>query len=158
MRISDWSSDVCSSDLLAKNVAAEASNFRMGRTLLDIDMARDADLLGMERRQAEAIRDLERGRFLALGPAIARRPVAVKIGPVETAARSGGHALLPLPSGEPQDMESLLFAPSANEPPPPPETKPVTIPADTLLRHLPGPDPSTPAPELTGPPPPAPTE
>src|SRR3546814_10086424 len=83
---------------LAKNVAAEASNFLMGRTFLDIDIARAADLLGMERRQAEAIRDLERGRFLALGPAIARRPVAVKIGPVETAARSGGHALLPLPS------------------------------------------------------------
>src|SRR3546814_71993 len=108
---------------LAKNVAAEASNFLMGRTFLDIDMARAADLLGMERRQAEDIRDLERGRFLALGPAIARRPVAVKIGPVETAARSGGHALLPLPSGEPQDMESLLFAPSANEPPPPHEPR-----------------------------------
>jgi DNA helicase HerA-like ATPase len=38
---------------LAKNVAAEASNFLMGRTFLDIDMARAADLLGMERRQAE---------------------------------------------------------------------------------------------------------
>src|SRR3546814_12136489 len=47
---------------LAKNVAAEASNFLMGRTFLDIDMARAADLPGMERRQAEAIRDLERGR------------------------------------------------------------------------------------------------
>jgi DNA helicase HerA-like ATPase len=34
---------------LAKNVAAEASNFLMGRTFLDIDMARAADLLGMER-------------------------------------------------------------------------------------------------------------
>src|SRR5690606_35808096 len=33
---------------LAKNVAAEASNFLMGRTFLDIDMARAADLLGME--------------------------------------------------------------------------------------------------------------
>ena len=31
---------------LAKNVAAEASNFLMGRTFLDIDMARAADLLG----------------------------------------------------------------------------------------------------------------
>ena len=30
---------------LAKNVAAEASNFLMGRTFLDIDMARAADLL-----------------------------------------------------------------------------------------------------------------
>ena len=43
---------------LAKNVAAEASNFLMGRTFLDIDMARAADLLGMERRQADSIRDL----------------------------------------------------------------------------------------------------
>jgi DNA helicase HerA-like ATPase len=60
---------------LAKNVAAEASNFLMGRTFLDIDMARAADLLGMERRQAEQIRDLERGHFLGLGPAICRRPV-----------------------------------------------------------------------------------
>ena len=53
---------------LAKNVAAEASNFLMGRTFLDIDMARAADLLGMERRQAEPIRDLERGHFLRFGP------------------------------------------------------------------------------------------
>ncbi len=67
---------------LAKNVAAEASNFLMGRTFLDIDMARAADLLGMERRQAEAIRDLSRGTFLALGPAISRRPLAVAIGEV----------------------------------------------------------------------------
>src|SRR3546814_3255417 len=79
---------------LAKNVAAEAPNFLMGRTFLDIDMARAAELLGMERRKAEAIRDLARGRFLALGQAIARRPGAVKIGPVETAARRGGHELL----------------------------------------------------------------
>ena len=53
---------------LAKNVAAEASNFLMGRTFLDIDMARAADLLGLERRQAEQFRDLARGHFVALGP------------------------------------------------------------------------------------------
>ena len=52
---------------LAKNVAAEASNFLMGRTFLDIDMARAADLLGMERRQAEQIRDLARGTFPGAG-------------------------------------------------------------------------------------------
>src|SRR5205823_14892279 len=40
---------------LAKNVAAEASNFLMGRTFLDIDMARAADLLGLERRAAGAV-------------------------------------------------------------------------------------------------------
>ena len=74
---------------LAKNVAAEASNFLMGRTFLDIDMARAADLLGMERRQAEMFRDLERGHFVALGPALSRRPLPMRIGEVETSARTG---------------------------------------------------------------------
>lgn len=95
---------------LAKNVAAEASNFLMGRTFLDIDMARAADLLGMERRQAEQIRDLERGHFLALGPAISRRPLAVKIGEVQTATRGGSHGLLPLPSTPADELQSLLHA------------------------------------------------
>ena len=82
---------------LAKNVAAEASNFMMGRTFLDIDMARAADLLGMERRQAEMFRDLDRGHFVALGPALSRRPLPVLIGDVETATRSGGPLLVPPP-------------------------------------------------------------
>ena len=99
---------------LAKNVAAEASNFLMGRTFLDIDMARAADLLGMERRQAEAIRDLPRGTFLALGPAIARRPVTVAIGAVETQARSSCPKLMPMPAAH-EDLQGLLFAPAAND-------------------------------------------
>src|SRR3546814_16823506 len=45
---------------LAKNVAAEASNFLMGRPFLDIDMARAAHLICQERRQARASRDLGR--------------------------------------------------------------------------------------------------
>ena len=95
---------------LAKNVAAEASNFLMGRTFLDIDMARAADLLGMERRQAEQIRDLDRGRFLGLGPAISRRPVKVRIGPVKSGARDSSSGLLPLPSAPAESMEALLHA------------------------------------------------
>ena len=82
---------------LAKNVAAEASNFLMGRTFLDIDMARAADLLGMERRQAETFRDLERGQFVALGPALSRRPLGVRIGQTETSPRNGTPRLMPLP-------------------------------------------------------------
>lgn len=93
---------------LAKNVAAEASNFLMGRTFLDIDMQRAADLLGMERRQAEMIRDLERGRFLGLGPAISRRPVPVKIGAVKTGARSAVQALSPLPQASAEEFHALL--------------------------------------------------
>lgn len=93
---------------LAKNVAAEASNFLMGRTFLDIDMQRAADLLGMDRRQAERIRDLQRGQFLGLGPAISRRPVAVHVGAVRTAGRGGGQGLIPLPDAAEGAMEALL--------------------------------------------------
>ncbi|MBE0581541.1 ATP-binding protein [Devosia sp.] len=116
---------------LAKNVAAEASNFLMGRTFLDIDMARAADLLGMEKRQAEQFRDLARGHFVALGPAISRRPLPVTIGHVETSARSTSPKLTPLPEA-PVDAADLIFTASAEEqarpvvrrpaPPPPPST------------------------------------
>ncbi|MGF7005086.1 helicase HerA domain-containing protein [Aminobacter sp. BE322] len=99
---------------LAKNVAAEASNFLMGRTFLDIDMARAADLLGMERRQAEMFRDLARGNFVALGPAMSRRPLPVAIGPVETSARSVSPKLMPLPDAN-DDTRELIFAPAPLE-------------------------------------------
>ncbi len=99
---------------LAKNVAAEASNFLMGRTFLDIDMARAADLLGMERRQAEMFRDLSRGKFVALGPAISKRPLPVTIGTVETQARSSSPKLVPLPE-TPVAPEELIFTPGPDE-------------------------------------------
>lgn len=105
---------------LAKNVAAEASNFLMGRTFLDIDMVRAADLLGMERRQAEQIRDLDRGDFLGLGPAISRRPVAVRIGDVQTRAKSTVAGLTPPPVATGGDMAALLHAPP-EEPPAQPD-------------------------------------
>lgn len=96
---------------LAKNVAAEASNFLMGRTFLDIDMARAADLLGMERKQAEQIRDLDRGQFLALGPAISRRPAWVRIGSVQTSSRSASASLIPLPSTSTEELHALVHTP-----------------------------------------------
>jgi hypothetical protein len=132
---------------LAKNVAAEASNFLMGRTFLDIDMARAADLLGMERRQAEVIRDLARGQFLALGPAISRRPVSIRIGEVRTAAKSSSPTLVPLPTADTADLQELLFAADVGEtPPPPPPLEPVA--ADDLMRALAAPAPVPDAPVL----------
>ncbi|GAB5041571.1 ATP-binding protein [Bartonella henselae] len=99
---------------LAKNVAAEASNFLIGRTFLDIDMVRAADLLGMERRQAEMFRDLERGHFVALGPALSRRSLRIIIGSVETLARSSSPKLMPLPK-ERVDVKELVFTASQEE-------------------------------------------
>lgn len=118
---------------LAKNVAAEASNFLMGRTFLDIDMIRAADLLGMERRQAEQIRDLERGQFLALGPALARRPKLVRIGAVETGTRGMSPTLTSLPTFTEDDRKALLFRP-AIETPPPPAPRPVETVEQILTR------------------------
>ena len=99
---------------LAKNVAAEASNFLMGRTFLDIDMARAADLLGMERRQADAFRDLERGQFMALGPALSRRPLRLRIGPDRNQPRNAAPRLMPLPETTIEDARTIILA---NPPP-----------------------------------------
>ena len=122
---------------LAKNVAAEASNFLMGRTFLDIDMARAADLLGMERRQAEQIRDLARGQFLGLGPAISRRPVAVRIGAVRTGARTMTHALAPPPSASPDELHALLHEGwQDDEPVREPELLLPVVAADELMERI----------------------
>jgi hypothetical protein len=116
---------------LAKNVAAEASNFLMGRTFLDIDMARAADLLGMERRQAEAFRDLERGQFMALGPALSRRPLGLRIGPTDTHARNATPRLMPLPEATLEDARAVILAA-----PPPAAGRPQRRPAPDLLDQL----------------------
>jgi DNA helicase HerA-like ATPase len=126
---------------LAKNVAAEASNFLMGRTFLDIDMARAADLLGMDRRQAEMFRDLPRGAFVALGPALARRPLPVTIGTVETSARSVSPKLTPLPES-PEGARDLIFAPAPiDERPPVRRAPPPPLPTADLIAQLSRPKP-----------------
>ena len=101
---------------LAKNVAAEATNFLMGRTFLDIDMARAADLLGMERRQAEMFRDLGRGRFIALGPALSRRPLPMRIGEVVTESRGASPRLGLGPQAPTEDVRELILRAPPPEP------------------------------------------
>src|SRR5690606_1083915 len=59
-------------------------------------------------------RDLPRGSFVALGPALSRRPLPVTIGAVETSARSTSPKLMPLPDA-PQDVEDLIFTPDPEE-------------------------------------------
>ena len=116
---------------LAKNVAAEAANFLMGRTFLDIDMARAADLLGMERRQADAFRDLERGQFMALGSALSRRPLSVKIGPTDTHARNASPRLMPLPEAKIEDARGIILAA-----PPPEISRPARRPSVDIVNQL----------------------
>jgi len=130
---------------LAKNVAAEASNFLMGRTFLDIDMARAADLLGMERKQAEMFRDLNRGQFIALGPALSRRPLPITIGVVETSARGGSPRLLPLPETPHPEARALIMKidesevprPAPRRMPPPPSSADVLTQLTQLAQSRP---------------------
>ena len=140
---------------LAKNVAAEASNFLMGRTFLDIDMARAADLLGLERRQAEVFRDLPRGQFVALGPALSKRPLPIAIGATVTESRSIPNALMPPPEAGADMRALILTAPPGGEMPVPrPRPRPVAAP-DMLVQlasyrppvreDLPEPEPIDPA-------------
>jgi uncharacterized protein len=132
---------------LAKNVAAEASNFLMGRTFLDIDMIRAADLLGMERRQAEQIRDLARGQFLALGPALSRRPKLIRIGEVRTGGAGGTYGLAPLPELDREDRQALLFDALEPEAPPPPPPIHEPEPVEHLIARIEAADPNPPSAE-----------
>lgn len=120
---------------LAKNVAAEASNFLMGRTFLDIDMARAADLLGMERRQAETFRDLPRGQFVGLGPALSRRPLTIAVGPTETVSRAAAPGLLPLPDAI-EDARALILTPEPRGEAPPVRRPPRAAPVQDVLTQL----------------------
>ena len=102
-------------------------------------------LLGMERRQAEMIRDLARGHFIALGPAMSRRPLAVTIGPVETSARSSSPKLMPLPDAS-EDARELIFTPGPEEATPiirkaPPKPIPTADLLAQLSRPKPAPEP-----------------
>ncbi|MBB3902868.1 ATP-binding protein [Methylobacterium brachythecii] len=96
---------------VAKNVAAEASNFLMGRTFLDIDMARAGDLLGMDRRSTDMFRDLGRGHFMALGPALYRRPTQLHVGEVALRALGAAPKLTPPPSEVSLEEREALLAP-----------------------------------------------
>jgi len=139
---------------LAKNVAAECANFLMGRTLLDIDMARASDLLGMDKKKAEIFRDLTPGRFIGLGSAIARRPIEISIGSVETFGRGGTPTLVPPPPMPEGSVDDILFAAPApivamdRRPPPPPSPVAIAAVASAAADEM----------EPAPPPPPLPTQ
>src|SRR5882762_8358732 len=138
---------------LAKNVAAECANFLMGRTLLDIDMSRAADLLGMEKKKAEIFRDLTPGRFIGLGSAIARRPIEISIGSVETFGRGGTPTLVPPPPMPEGSVDEILFAAPApvvameRRPPPPPSPVAVAAVVSAVVDEM---EPALPPPPPVG--------
>ncbi len=117
---------------LAKVVAAEPTNFLVGRTLLDLDVARAAELLGWERKSAERLRDLRPGSFVAFGPSLAVRATVVRIGEVSTTHLGATPALTPPPACPPDKALELVL------PPPTKGAEPAGSldPAPTSLVHL----------------------
>ena len=70
---------------LHKDVAAELLNKIIGRTGLDIDVARAADELGMNRKEAIlTLRSLKPGEFYCFGPALTASVEKTTIGSVES--------------------------------------------------------------------------
>lgn len=70
---------------LNKDIAAELGNRLIGRTTLDVDIARAADEMGMRKADAtERLRALRPGQFYAFGPALTPFVTLTTIGPVET--------------------------------------------------------------------------
>jgi hypothetical protein len=125
---------------LAKNVAAEASNFLMGRTFLDIDMAarrRPA------RHGAAPGRNVPRPRIAAISlrsaPPCRRSPLPVRIGPVASVDRGGAPSLMPLPEQAPEDASKLIFTAGEDEVAPAPwpkQPRPRPVVAPEIIRRI----------------------
>jgi len=71
---------------LNKDAAAEANNYMIGRTGLDIDMKRASELLGFTSKdEMRGLRDLKAGEFHAFGPAFDHNGVKkIVVGSVQT--------------------------------------------------------------------------
>lgn len=70
---------------LHKDAVAEANNYFVGRTYLDIDMKRSADIIGFSRGDyVEKLRNLEDGEFWAFGRAMEKGMHRVQIGKCKT--------------------------------------------------------------------------
>jgi hypothetical protein len=68
---SAWCRDAAAVEA-GKDVAAECNNKLIGRTGLDVDMARAGDELGFTKGDRLQLRDLEDGEFFAFGPALTK--------------------------------------------------------------------------------------
>ena len=76
---------------LSKDSAAELHNKLIGMAVLDTDVKRAADDLGMSPREAMPIlRSLEPGEFFSFGPALTRTVTKIKVGRVVTTHPEAG--------------------------------------------------------------------
>lgn len=87
---------------LHKDAVAEANNYLVGRTGLDIDMKRASEILGFtNKRDMLSLRDLDAGEFYVFGTAISRKVEKVKVDLVKTTHPKVG-----------MDVKSRIVAPT----------------------------------------------
>lgn len=97
---------------ISKNATAELQNVLIGSTFQDIDRKRAAETIGIskgnEREFFNEIKLLEPGTFYALGRAISKEPITIKIAQVKTThPKSGAHVRYSAPA--PSDkIKSML--------------------------------------------------
>ena len=96
---------------LRKDAAAELNNVLIGRTGLDVDMARAGDALGLPSRADRLeLRDLDPGEFFAFGPAIAdgKGIHRLKVGQVQTSHPTTGSRLATEPPPPTDEIKAVL--------------------------------------------------
>lgn len=94
---------------LHKDAAAEANNKLIGRTALDLDVARAADELGLSGRQEQQrLRELAPGEFFAYGPALTPLIKRIAVGPVSTTHPKAGARLAFTPPPPTDSIRALL--------------------------------------------------
>jgi len=100
---------------LDKDAAAEANNLIIGRTALDLDIARAATILGMTLKDARAILPkMAPGEFYVVGPALSNTVERIKIGSVQTShPKAGTRGAAPTP---PRDKVRRILAKLADLP------------------------------------------
>lgn len=94
---------------LHKDAAAELNNKLIGRTTLDVDLARAADELGFPKARWSELKELSPGEFFASGPAFSKRgAIPVKVGSVFTTHPKAGARIAYKPPPPPSKIRALL--------------------------------------------------
>lgn len=93
---------------VSKACLTQASNFLIGRVTSETDIRRAEAELGLDRSQAQVLRNLSAGSFLVRGPALAPESVQVKITP--TLTRHGQNVSMAMASSSPRVPFDVVLA------------------------------------------------
>jgi len=92
---------------LDKNAISEAHNMMIGKSILDIDVARAMRYLGFQKQSEEKVRRMKRGHFWTFGPAFNDEVIDVMVGATMTETpKLGSRVKAPAPPSK--DIQKIL--------------------------------------------------